>query len=246
MKKKLIILISLFSLFAFNAQAQSILDILKGLSSKKTEQTDSVAKSDTTQTSSSSSSKSSIVQGLGNIVVGLLGTDKVSSYSMYGKWNYTKPAITFESENFLTNMGGMAASQALANKMQTYLDKIGFTAGTLQMNFNEDGTGAIVYKTKNIPFQWSVQDSDLTINLASGTLSKLTSSSKLSKYTSFKMNCKMNLTEMQLSFKADKFAEFLKKVINAVGSKADSSAISGVAGIANKIEGMYLGLSFGK
>jgi hypothetical protein len=35
-------------------------------------------------------------------------------------------------------------------------------------------------------------------------------------------------------------------VINAVGSKADSSAISGVAGIANKIEGMYLGLSFGK
>ena len=51
---------------------------------------------------------------------------------------------------------------------------------------------------------------------------------------------------MQLSFKADKFAQFIQKIISAIGSKSDSATISSVAGIVNKIEGMYLGLTFGK
>ncbi|MBR5466279.1 MAG: DUF4923 family protein [Bacteroidaceae bacterium] len=253
MKKKSILLATMIALACFNVQAQSetqsetkstsqtqgILNLLKGLSNKNSAQTDS-------ESTDSTTSKSSIIEGIGNFVVGLLGTDKVSSNSLYGTWNYKQPAITFESENILTNLGGMAASQTVEKKLQTYLDKIGFTAGTLQMTFNEDGSGSLSFKKKNIPFQWSVQDSDLTINVAGSALSKLTSSSKLSKYTSFKINCKVNLTDMQLSFKADKFAQFIQKIISAIGSKSDSATISSVAGIVNKIEGMYLGLTFGK
>jgi hypothetical protein len=165
---------------------------------------------------------------------------------LIGTWTYQQPAIVFESENLLTNVGGMAAGQAAEKKLQTYLDKIGFTAGKVQITFKEDGTGVVAFKNKNIPFQWSVKDADLTINLASSALTQLTGNSKLSKYTSFKINCKLGFTDMQLSFKADKMAEFISKVVTAVGSVSNNTTLSSVASLVNKVDGMYLGLTFKK
>lgn len=241
MKKTLLILTAMLTMGVAQSSAQNVLDLLKGLgSSTKTEQADS------TKSTSSSSSTSSVLGGLGNFVAGLLGTDKVNQKSLIGTWNYTRPAVVFESENMLTNVGGMAAGKAAEDKLQTYLDKIGFTAGKVKMTFNEDGTGKVTYGSKNISFQWSVTDSDLTINLASSTLSKFTSGSNLNKYTSFKMNCKVNLTNIQLSFKADKLLDFISKVVSAAGTAANNSTISTIAGLANKVDGMYLGLTLEK
>jgi hypothetical protein len=239
MKKTILILTAMLAIGTAQSNAQNILDVLKSLgSSSNTEQTDS--------TKSTSTSTSNVLGGLGNLVAGLLGTDKVNQKSIVGTWNYAKPAVVFESEDLLTNVGGMAAGKAVEEKLQTYLDKIGFTAGKVKMTFNEDGTGKITYGSKNIPFQWSVADSDLTINLASGTLSMFTSSSNLSKYTSFKMNCKVNLTNIQLSFKADKLLQFISKVVSAAGSATNNSTISTITGLANKVDGMYLGLTLEK
>lgn len=239
MKKTILILTAMLAIGTAQSNAQNILDVLKGLgSSSNTEQTDS--------TKSTSTSTSNVLGGLGNLVAGLLGTDKVNQKSIVGTWNYAKPAVVFESEDLLTNVGGMAAGKAVEEKLQTYLDKIGFTAGKVKMTFNEDGTGKITYGSKNIPFQWSVADSDLTINLASGTLSMFTSSSNLSKYTSFKMNCKVNLTNIQLSFKADKLLQFISKVVSAAGSATNNSTISTITSLANKVDGMYLGLTLEK
>lgn len=239
MKKTILILTAMLAIGTAQSNAQNILDVLKSLgSSSNTEQTDS--------TKSTSTSTSNVLGGLGNLVAGLLGTDKVNQKSIVGTWNYAKPAVVFESEDLLTNVGGIAAGKAVEEKLQTYLNKIGFTAGKVKMTFNEDGTGKITYGSKNIPFQWSVADSDLTINLASGTLSMFTSSSNLSKYTSFKMNCKVNLTNIQLSFKADKLLQFISKVVSAAGSATNNSTISTITGLANKVDGMYLGLTLEK
>ncbi len=239
MKKTILILTAMLAIGTAQSNAQNILDVLKSLgSSSNTEQTDS--------TKSTSTSTSNVLGGLGNLVAGLLGTDKVNQKSIVGTWNYAKPAVVFESEDLLTNVGGMAAGKAVEEKLQTYLNKIGFTAGKVKMTFNEDGTGKITYDSKNISFQWSVADSDLTINLASGTLSMFTSSSNLSKYTSFKMNCKVNLTNIQLSFKADKLLQFISKVVSAAGTATNNSTISTITGLANKVDGMYLGLTLEK
>ena len=239
MKKTLFIIATMLTMGVTQSNAQSFLDVLKGLgSSSKSEQTETEK--------SSSSSASNLLSGLGNIVSGLLGTDKVSENSLMGTWSYKQPAIVFESENVLANVGGMAAGKAAEQKLQTYLNKIGFTEGKVKMTFNEDGTGKVTYANKDIPFQWSVSDSDLTIQLGSSTLSALTSSSKLSKYTSFKINCKLGFTDMQLSFKADKMAEFISKVVTAVGSVSNNTTLSSVASLVNKVDGMYLGLTFKK
>ena len=238
MKKTLFAFLAALSIGAMETQAQGLLDLFK-----KTTNTEQDSKLATDQKAQNALSG---LSGLGNFVAGLLGTDKVNQKSLIGTWNYTRPAVVFESENMLTNVGGMAAGKAAEDKLQTYLDKIGFTAGKVKMTFNEDGTGKVTYGSKNISFQWSVTDSDLTINLASSTLSKFTSGSNLSKYTSFKMNCKVNLTNIQLSFKADKLLDFISKIVSAAGTATNNSTISTIAGLANKVDGMYLGLTLEK
>jgi hypothetical protein len=60
------------------------------------------------------------------------------------------------------------------------------------------------------------------------------------------MNCKVNLTNIQLSFKADKLLDFISKVVSAAGSAANNSTITTIAGLANKVDGMYLGLTLEK
>ena len=239
MKKTLLTLTAMLTMSVAQSNAQSVLDVLKGLgSASKSEQTDTEK--------SSASSASSLLSGLGDVVAGLLGTDKVSENSLIGTWNYKQPAIVFESENILTNVGAMAASKAAEQKLQTYLDKIGFTEGKVQITFNQDGTGKVTYAKKDIPFQWSVAGSDLTIQLGSSTISALASSSKLGKYTSFKMNCKVNLNGIQLSFKADKLLSFVSKVVSAAGKATNNSTISSITSLANKVDGMYLGLTLEK
>lgn len=232
MKKILFILVAMFAFSATESHAQNIFDLLKSASQ---------AKSDSTENSTGK-----VLGGLGDLVSGLLGKGEVNTNSLLGTWSYAKPAIVFESEDMLTNVGVMAAGKAAEEKVQTYLDKIGFTAGKVKITFSDGGKGTITYGTKNIPFQWSAEGCDLTINLSGSTLSKLTSSSKLSKYTSFKMNCSQGIGSLQLSFKADKLAEFITKIVSAAGKSSNSSTLNSVAGIVSKVDGMYLGLTLEK
>lgn len=233
MKKTLIILAAMLAFNATQSHAQSLLDLFKNFSS-------------TEQSSPQSGTALSGLGGIGDFVAGLLGKGNVSEASLVGTWNYKQPAVVFESENMLTNVGGMAAGKAAEQKLQEYLDKMGFNAGEVKITFNEGGTGTVAYGTKNIPFQWSVAGSDLTINLSSGKLGKLSSSSKLGKYTSFKMNCNVGLTSLQISFKADKLLDFISKIVSSAGSAVNNSTLTTIAGLANKVDGMYLGLTLEK
>lgn len=245
MKKTLIILSAMLCLGIHGAQAQNPLDILKKVSQN----------AGNNQNGDNTDGKKAInaLSGLGDFLAGVLGKDQVNTNSLVGTWTYKQPAIVFSSDNVLTNVGAMAAGKAAEAKLQKALDKIGFTAGKVKMTFNEDGTGTVTYASKNVPFQWSVEGSDMTLQLGSGTISKLvsssskkTSSSKLGKYSSFKVNCKMSLTSMQLAFKADKLLEFLNKVLTSTGKSGNSSTLSTIAGLTNQVDDMYLGLTLEK
>ena len=238
MKKTLIAFLAALSIGAMETQAQGLMDLFK-----KTTNTEQNSKLATDQKAQNALSG---LSGLGDFVAGLLGKDQVSKNSLIGTWNYKQPAVVFESEDMLTNVGGMAAGKAAEQKIQEYLNKIGFTADKVKITFKEDGTGTVIYATKNIPFQWSVAETDLTIKLGSGTLGKISSSNALDKFTSFKINCKVNLTNIQLSFKADKLLDFISKIVSVAGTASNNSTIATIAGLANKVDGMYLGLTLEK
>lgn len=232
MKKIILILMAMFAFNVADCSAQNLLDFLKKGAEKA--QNDSTGKS------------SSILGGISDLVTGILGNSNVNSQSLVGTWNYVQPAVVLESENMLSNAASMAAGKTAEQKLQSYLNKLGFTEGKVKITFNEDGKGTITYGTKNIPFQWSVEGSDLTINLAGSTISRFTSSSKLNKYTSFKVNCKLGINNLQLSFKADKLAEFITKIVSSVGKSTNSSTMNTVVTLLGQIDGMYLGLTLKK
>ncbi len=246
MKKPLIILASMLCISINGVQAQNPLDILKKLQQSKTEQQEGTGSTDQTD------SKKNALSGLGDFLTGILGIDNVNSQSLIGTWTYKQPAIVFESDDLLTNVGAMAAGKAAEKKLQEYLNKIGFTAGKVKMTFQEDGNGTLTFSKKNIPFQWSVNDKDMTIQLGSGTVSKVASSlfgsksGKTSNYTSFTVNCKQSINTLQLSFKADKLMQFINNILSSTGKSTNNSAISTISSLTKKVDGMYIGLTLEK
>lgn len=245
MKKMLIILSAMLCFGIHGTQAQNVFDLLKNVSKGTTEQQD-------TDSDSQGSKTGNLLSGVGDFLAGVLGKDKVNAKSLVGTWTYKQPAIVFNSDKALTNVATMAAGKAAETKLQKSLDKIGFTAGKVKMEFKEDGSGTVTYANKSVPFQWSVEGSEMTMQLGSGTLGKLassytkSSSSKLGKISSFKVNCKMGLNTMQLSFKADKLLEFINKILSSTGKSGNSSTLSTISSLTSKVDDMYLGLTLEK
>lgn len=220
---KKIFCILLLAMATSSMSAQGLLDALKKAAS-------GAASNAVTNATGSST--------LGNIVANLLGTATVTENSIKGTWSYSTPAVVFESSNVLANMGGTAASTKIETSLQTQLKKIGFTEGKIQLTFADDNKGTITVAGKSIPFTYSLEGSDLTVTLGSTMFNKLSKS--------FTMNAKITGDELQIAMKADKLANFITSMLTKVGSASNSSALSTVTSLVNKIDGMYLGLKYKK
>ena len=155
--------------------------------------------------------------------------------------------MAFESKNVLSQLGGTAASNKIEKTLASYLSKIGFTSGKASITFSKDGSGYLSFASKKVPFTYTVSGSDVQIKLGSQAVSSTSKiSNKLGKYSTFTMNCKISGGELQLATKSAQLAQFLQKFFSAVGKVSSSTAISAVSGLANKVEGVYLGLKFKK
>lgn len=114
------LLASLGLAFAVNSHAQ-LGDILR-----------SVAGGAATQSEQSGSAG----QGITAVLQNLIGTATVSSSSLNGTWVYESPAVVFESSNLLKKAGGSLVTGTIEKKMQTYLTKIGFAPGKVEITFD--------------------------------------------------------------------------------------------------------------
>ena len=234
MKKIVLAVMALVSLGLSDAKAQDVKDFLKGAASEAIK-------------SAGEKSGNSTVSGVTNVIANLLGNKTVSQNSLVGTWSYTQPAVAFESKNVLSQLGGTAASSKIEKTLASYLSKIGFTSGKASITFSKDGSGYLSFASKKVPFTYSVSGSDVQIKLGSQAVSSTSKiSNKLGKYSTFTMNCKISGGELQLATKSAQLAQFLQKIFSAVGKVSSSTAISAVSGLANKVEGVYLGLKFKK
>lgn len=234
MKKIVLAVMALVSLGLSDAKAQDVKDFLKGAASEAIK-------------SAGEKSGNSTVSGVTNLIANLLGNKTVSQNSLVGTWSYTQPAVAFESKNVLSQLGGTAASSKIEKTLASYLSKIGFTSGKASITFSKDGSGYLSFASKKVPFTYTVSGSDVQIKLGSQTVSSTSKiSNKLGKYSTFTMNCKISGGELQLATKSEQLAQFLQKFFSVVGKVSSSTAISAVSGLANKVEGVYLGLKFKK
>ena len=87
---------------------------------------------------------SGIAGGSGSSVASALSTifdkNKVATADeLVGTWKYTEPAVVFESNNALKNIGGKVASAAIEKKLQSEFSKFGIRKGQMKMTFDKDG-----------------------------------------------------------------------------------------------------------
>ena len=65
--------------------------------------------------------------GAVDIITGVLGalTNQTSASSIVGSWTYTEPAVQFESDNLLSQIGSSALNKKAESTITKYYEKIG-------------------------------------------------------------------------------------------------------------------------
>lgn len=174
--------------------------------------------------SSEASSASGLLSGLTSI----FSKDKqASTENIVGTWEYSEPAITFESDNLLTKAGAGIASNKLEEKLQEQLSKIGIDEGAFTITFNEDGTFTETFGEKSIKGKWKVEDSKL--NLVFGQ-------------KAIPINTQLSGNKLMIVTDATKILDLIK----GIASKSSNSNIQTISTLMKGIDGMNAGLTLVK
>ena len=93
-----------------------------------------------------------ILQGgtLGNVIISVIGAQKVTAQDLIGAWNYSGPGCAFTSENLLAKAGGEVAATRIKEKALPYYQQIGITSQNTNITFKQDGTYTAPLSTHSI------------------------------------------------------------------------------------------------
>lgn len=170
------------------------------------------------------SSSSGLLSGLTSI----FSRDKQANKdNLIGTWEYSEPAIVFESDNLLAKAGASIASNKIEAKLQEQLSKFGFEQGSFSITFNEDGTFEETFNGKKIPGKWEVKDSKLYLTFGRKALPINT-----------------QLSSNKLMFVTD--ATKLLDLVKTIGSKSTNSSFQTVTTLMKSINGMKAGITLVK
>ena len=162
-------------------------------------------------------------------------TGNLNAVDLPGNWTYTGSAISFGGDNVLSNVAGAAASGTVESKIDSYLQKIGITAGSMQFTFNEDLTFTCTVRGIPVSGTWQTYDDANRIKLQFG---------KTMKFLNLDGTLTNTGTGCQMLFNGKKFLQFAKAIMNVVAKQsATASALSGLAGNYND---MQIGFSLKK
>lgn len=153
---------------------------------------------------------------------------QASTNSLVGTWEYTEPAIVFESDNFLTNAGAKLVSNKLEKNIQTHLTKYGIKPGALKFTFKEDGTFTEVLGTKTMQGTWKVESSKLLLTY--GGIKTVTITTQLDGKNLMFVTNATKMLEMFKSF----------------GSKSTNTNLKTITSLMKSVKGMQAGLTLTK
>ena len=83
---------------------------------------------------------------LGNIIEGVFTSSNIDIADLEGEWTITGPAVSFKSDDFLKNAGGLAAASMIETKIEPYYTKYGLTGAKLVID--TEGNYSLQIKNK--------------------------------------------------------------------------------------------------
>ncbi len=208
---------AIVSLSSMTAQAQSLKDILGGLAGS----------SDSTKTSSSNP-----LGALGSVLGNVLANDKFTVDDIVGSWNYSSPAVSFQSDNALKKIGGAGAATAVENKLAPYYKTIGLTSTTLTVDADHNFTMKLGVAQLKGTIE-KAEDGGLVF--AFNAFGKI-GLGKVSAHAT-KAGSTLNLT-----FDATKLIQILTKVAGVL----NNTTLKAVTDLVNSYDGIYIGFKLNK
>ncbi len=171
---------------------------------------------------------------LKDIVSNVTATDKFEIADLAGTWQYESPAISFKSDDALSQIGGVAASATIEEKLAPYYEKLKLDKAVLTF----DAEGNFTIKINKITLKGTVtKDSDgglLTFNFnANGKFSLGKVAAKATKSAT---------GELALTFDASRIISIVK----TVATYANNSSLNTVSSLLDQYEGIYAGAKLKK
>ncbi len=167
-----------------------------------------------------------------NALGALIGTKTVEQSQLTGTWNYSRPAIAFETTDLLNKIGGAVVSTRIENKIAAILSEHGIKAGILSFTFQKDGTFTSKLNNKAITGTYKLNKANITFNYANKK--------------SVTANIKQSGNSLQLTFTTDKLLEFLKELNSELAKETSSDTLTTISTLLKAYKGMQLGLQFSK
>ena len=172
-----------------------------------------------------------ILQGgtLGNVIISVIGAQKVTAQDLIGAWNYSGPGCAFTSENLLAKAGGEVAATRIKEKALPYYQQIGITSQNTNITFKQDGTYTANFRGTPMSGKWTYDEASSKVTLQSMLLT---------------INCyaKRNYTGIGLLFESSK----LLTILQAMAAMSGNQNIQAVGEISKTYDGLRLGFDFSK
>lgn len=177
--------------------------------------------------SKTSGNGSGALGALGNVINNLTATSEFELTDLQGTWNYQSPAVTFQSDNALQKVGGVAAAATIEEKIKPYYEKAGITS--LVLIVEQDLT--FTMKLKRGTLKGTItKDEKGNLEFNFSAFGKI----KLGKISAFatKAGDTLNLT-----FDVSKLVSIMK----TVASTANISSLNTITSLLSSYDGIYAG-----
>lgn len=177
--------------------------------------------------SSSDNGSSDILGAVGSFINNVTLNKNFTVDDLVGRWEYTAPAVTFESDNALKKIGGAGAATAVEGKLEPYYRRLGMTKTVLTVD-------------KDHSFSLK-----MGLMLLKGTIEKEEDGTIMFKFSAFGKvslgSVQANITKsgdtINLTFEATKMV----KIITTVASKVNSASVKTLAELLGSYDGIYIG-----
>ena len=172
-----------------------------------------------------------ILQGgtLGNVIISVIGAQKVTAQDLIGAWTYSGPGCAFTSENLLAKAGGEVAATRIKEKALPYYQQIGITSQNTAITFKQDGTYTANFRGTPVSGKWTYDEASSKVTLQSLLLT---------------INCyaKRNYTGIGLLFESSK----LLTILQTMAALSGNQTVQAVGDISKSYDGLRLGFDFTK
>ena len=172
-----------------------------------------------------------ILQGgtLGNVIISVIGAQKVTAQDLIGAWTYSGPGCAFTSENLLAKAGGEVAATRIKEKALPYYQQIGITSQNTAITFKQDGTYTANFRGTPMSGKWTYDEASSKVTLQSLLLT---------------INCyaKRNYTGIGLLFESSK----LLTIQQTMAALSGNQTVQAVGDISKSYDGLRLGFDFTK